>query len=184
MCCVVVFLGSVFLSGVDGRVAFVMFDFFFFSSRRRHTRCLSDWSSDVCSSDLFLDWRRGKIIEGFGKLAAALRKENTGSIEFIGGLQSAGHRFLKMVLLGEQGGARFAFRDVRFNLFALFLADFVAGVKHQKRCNILAIQIFFKNAHRSPPSSWRSLRVARKSEFFTVSSVVPRASPIARSFSP
>src|SRR5262245_62498415 len=26
---------------------------FFFSSRRRHTRCLSDWSSDVCSSDLF-----------------------------------------------------------------------------------------------------------------------------------
>src|SRR5438045_4816510 len=25
---------------------------FFFSSRRRHTRCLSDWSSDVCCSDL------------------------------------------------------------------------------------------------------------------------------------
>src|SRR5205814_2808708 len=25
-----------------------------FSSRRRHTRCLSDWSSDVCSSDLVL----------------------------------------------------------------------------------------------------------------------------------
>src|SRR5205814_2463051 len=31
---------------------FVLFVFFFFSSRRRHTRCLSDWSSDVCSSDL------------------------------------------------------------------------------------------------------------------------------------
>src|SRR5258705_756571 len=29
-----------------------MFFLFFFSSRRRHTRCLSDWSSDVCSSDL------------------------------------------------------------------------------------------------------------------------------------
>src|SRR2546422_5864263 len=28
--------------------------FFFFSSRRRHTRCSRDWSSDVCSSDLFL----------------------------------------------------------------------------------------------------------------------------------
>src|SRR3989449_9233186 len=27
--------------------------FFFFSSRRRHTRCSRDWSSDVCSSDLF-----------------------------------------------------------------------------------------------------------------------------------
>src|SRR5687768_11936007 len=40
--------------------AFVMFSsvtepvscMFFFSSRRRHTRCSRDWSSDVCSSDL------------------------------------------------------------------------------------------------------------------------------------
>src|SRR6267378_6784232 len=29
-----------------------IFCFFFFSSRRRHTRSLRDWSSDVCSSDL------------------------------------------------------------------------------------------------------------------------------------
>src|SRR4030042_3510985 len=29
-----------------------MLIFFFFSSRRRHTRCSRDWSSDVCSSDL------------------------------------------------------------------------------------------------------------------------------------
>src|SRR2546422_9388746 len=29
--------------------------FFFFSSRRRHTRCSRDWSSDVCSSDLYHD---------------------------------------------------------------------------------------------------------------------------------
>ena len=28
-----------------------------FSSRRRHTRCLSDWSSDVCSSDLYESYR-------------------------------------------------------------------------------------------------------------------------------
>src|SRR5438132_9432895 len=27
-------------------------ELFFFSSRRRHTRSLCDWSSDVCSSDL------------------------------------------------------------------------------------------------------------------------------------
>src|SRR5436190_9260455 len=33
---------------------------FFFSSRRRHTRSLCDWSSDVCSSDLRRwDRRRG-----------------------------------------------------------------------------------------------------------------------------
>src|SRR5256884_953898 len=28
---------------------------FFFSSRRRHTRCSRDWSSDVCSSDLYVE---------------------------------------------------------------------------------------------------------------------------------
>src|SRR5258705_13947456 len=28
---------------------------FFFSTKRRHTRCLSDWSSDVCPSDLLVD---------------------------------------------------------------------------------------------------------------------------------
>src|SRR2546429_653960 len=33
-----------------GRWRYVVF--FFFSSRRRHTRCSRDWSSDVCSSDL------------------------------------------------------------------------------------------------------------------------------------
>src|SRR5699024_12100806 len=32
----------------------VSMDMFFFSSRRRHTRSKRDWSSDVCSSDLFL----------------------------------------------------------------------------------------------------------------------------------
>src|SRR2546429_5058079 len=33
---------------------------FFFSSRRRHTRCSRDWSSDVCSSDL-VDPKTGAI---------------------------------------------------------------------------------------------------------------------------
>src|SRR5258706_6727247 len=32
--------------------------FFFFSSRRRHTRLVSDWSSDVCSSDLTMNLNR------------------------------------------------------------------------------------------------------------------------------
>src|SRR3990172_9506118 len=32
---------------------------FFLSSRRRHTRCSRDWSSDVCSSDLHPDRNRG-----------------------------------------------------------------------------------------------------------------------------
>src|SRR5215213_3986716 len=47
--------------GEDG-----VFFFFFFSSRRRHTRLVSDWSSDVCSSDLIAgrDQERGKDHRG------------------------------------------------------------------------------------------------------------------------
>src|SRR2546429_1821888 len=40
---------------------------FFFSSRRRHTRCSRDWSSDVCSSDLEVE--RG----GSGRSGGPLR---------------------------------------------------------------------------------------------------------------
>src|SRR6267378_6679374 len=40
------FVSYFYREGVDNRI------FFFFSSRRRHTRSLRDWSSDVCSSDL------------------------------------------------------------------------------------------------------------------------------------
>src|SRR3989449_1499356 len=35
--------------------------YFFFSSRRRHTRCSRDWSSDVCSSDLAWNVATGVI---------------------------------------------------------------------------------------------------------------------------
>src|SRR2546422_7426410 len=36
---------------------------FFFSSRRRHTRCSRDWSSDACSSDLFNEAGRQRFAE-------------------------------------------------------------------------------------------------------------------------
>src|SRR5437016_9924353 len=36
--------------------------FFFFSSRRRHTRLVSDWSSDVCSSDLSREHQRAEPV--------------------------------------------------------------------------------------------------------------------------
>src|SRR5436853_1556415 len=52
--------------------------FFFFSSRRRHTRCLSDWSSDVCSSDLSpTPLRRTDIPHppGFGRRSEREREE-------------------------------------------------------------------------------------------------------------
>src|SRR5438876_4264820 len=37
-------------SGISSSIATPLY--FFFSSRRRHTRWTGDWSSDVCSSDL------------------------------------------------------------------------------------------------------------------------------------
>src|SRR5260221_572292 len=52
-----------------------VFFFFFFSSRRRHTRSLCDWSSDVCSSDLFY----GSI--GLSEILAASRHHIRNSID-------------------------------------------------------------------------------------------------------
>src|SRR5262245_64426971 len=57
------------------------FLFFFFSSRRRHTRCLSDWSSDVCSSDLGDHFRTGAGKTGRqGHRTAAGSREHLGQV--------------------------------------------------------------------------------------------------------
>src|SRR5215471_9485472 len=61
--------------------------FFFFSSRRRHTRSLRDWSSDVCSSDLLardapvvvvvedLHWADASTLEEIGRASCRERVE-------------------------------------------------------------------------------------------------------------
>src|SRR5690554_1369010 len=46
---------------------------FFFSSRRRHTKCGRDWSSDVCSSDLKMTLA-GKEIDSVSAMAGTLFK--------------------------------------------------------------------------------------------------------------
>src|SRR5207247_7081661 len=54
--------------------------FFFFSSRRRHTRSTRDWSSDVCSSDLHLRSVRrttGRRVDHLGRLAEILRTDRS-----------------------------------------------------------------------------------------------------------
>src|SRR5438046_9780301 len=79
---------------------------FFFSSRRRHTRLVSDWSSDVCSSDL----DKGALPGGegcFGFLDLALQ---------LGNRQLVGMPALGLVLLqrseerrvGKEGRCRWA----------------------------------------------------------------------------
>src|SRR5689334_23423290 len=66
----------------------IFFFFFFFSSRRRHTRWNCDWSSDVCSSDLLLDYVASGRIEPktlqslFSGLAKACREN---SCSLVGG---------------------------------------------------------------------------------------------------
>src|SRR5438046_9252436 len=40
---------------------------FFFSSRRRHTILVSDWSSDVCSSDLHFQWQNIRYSKNAGR---------------------------------------------------------------------------------------------------------------------
>src|SRR5690606_883428 len=66
---------------------------FFFSSRRRHTRFSRDWSSDVCSSDLYIDaaWSLAR----FGDLLA--------------------HLWVPLVILGTNGIASMT-RIMRANL--------------------------------------------------------------------
>src|SRR5690348_17486203 len=61
--------------------------FFFFSSRRRHTRWTGDWSSDVCSSDLESGPLRGRELAGVA----------SGLAEALGAIHAAGvvHRDLK-----------------------------------------------------------------------------------------
>src|SRR5207248_7761449 len=57
----------------------VNFMFFFFSSRRRHTRSYGDWSSDVCSSDLRelqKTAQRLQVLDVFGQILAFWRFEH------------------------------------------------------------------------------------------------------------
>src|SRR5947209_8871278 len=55
----------------------MFFCFFFFSSRRRHTRYWRDWSSDVCSSDLVIG---PKPLEAFVDLAEDRLAREPGAI--------------------------------------------------------------------------------------------------------
>src|SRR5690606_40530837 len=75
---------------------------FFFSSRRRHTRFSRDWSSDVCSSDLYASTVRSEyrgqpvgvmhacghdmhvaILMGVAQALAGMRDELAGEVMFI-----------------------------------------------------------------------------------------------------
>src|SRR5256886_6055656 len=65
-----------------------LLSFFFFSSRRRHTRFDCDWSSDVCSSDLEADRVRLLRVDQHDLLGLQL-------VDHVGRVRPALHRVVR-----------------------------------------------------------------------------------------
>src|SRR5256886_4510719 len=90
--------------------------FFFFSSRRRHTRFDCDWSSDVCSSDLFAR-RNAHLFAGAGIAAdaglARLHTEDAEAAEF--DALAAAESLLQRFEDGLDGLLGFGAADVRLS---------------------------------------------------------------------
>src|SRR5260221_150414 len=72
---------------------------FFFSSRRRHTRSLCDWSSDVCSSDLHV---QRKLPDG---RVRSRRPDQPG------GAECSGHQHRRLSHLSSQRGPELSGKD-------------------------------------------------------------------------
>src|SRR3712207_9385494 len=110
--------------------------YFFFSSRRRHTRYWRDWSSDVCSSDLVPRDLRGPDVRGHDHDAvpevdrAALR---VGQAPVLQDLQEDVEdvRVGLLDLVEQEHAVRLAAHGLR-QLAALVVAD-VAGRRSEER---------------------------------------------------
>src|SRR5690349_24221636 len=82
---------------------------FFFSSRRRHTRSLRDWSSDVCSSDLSGDQSADEqsLIGILDDAGVPFQNEKTSTEDTdLGYAASFGYRFNRYIA-GELGLSQF-----------------------------------------------------------------------------
>src|SRR5262245_16060880 len=98
----------------------------FVSGRRRHTRCLSDWSSDVCSSDLWVktavrgDWVKhlnfyADRVDYFQNRKMARAEVGSRKLRTFGGLDSYSLKFTQspQVSLRQVDGGQEA--DVSFD---------------------------------------------------------------------
>src|SRR6266487_4193110 len=85
--------------------------FFFFSSRRRHTRWTGDWSSDVCSSDLAATCHRCGTVVSIGRIERKGQGSGVGAVAggvagaLLGNGMGQGNGRTAMTLLGGAGGA-------------------------------------------------------------------------------
>src|SRR5258706_10992919 len=95
---------SLFSTGASRTLVMGRFLFFcfFFSSRRRHTRLVSDWSSDVCSSDLS-GGRAGRRIPGSFSLGLVLRESLICAAALREGFQLGGRTQQEEKIAGEEG---------------------------------------------------------------------------------
>src|SRR5690606_40201157 len=80
--------------------------FFFFSSRRRHTRFSRDWSSDVCSSDL-RQFRRHPA----GRHAVVLVAAEEGAESVEAALEAGAHDYVLKPLDRRHFGIRLAIAE-------------------------------------------------------------------------
>src|SRR2546421_8006838 len=102
--------------------------FFFFSSRRRHTRSDRDWSSDVCSSDL-ADPDRRFIARHFARVTAWADR----------------HRVERgRVLLGEFGALR---TDERY--VAALAPDQIGRASCRERVEISVVAVSLKKKKKN-----------------------------------
>src|SRR5205814_5130021 len=119
---------------------------FFFSSRRRHTRCLSDWSSDVCSSDLRPERPHPRLLFSPIRLVSSTsRLSDTLKTASASGLASSARRSLS----NREWVARFqASRNYRANIrqkvvhlpHTRLLDQEAAGGGRKKESNSLPLQ--------------------------------------------
>src|SRR5256885_11070874 len=63
------------IGDVADNLEIYMSSFFFFSSRRRHTRLQGDWSSDVCSSDLVTSTASLKVMVTLASVATSVASD-------------------------------------------------------------------------------------------------------------
>src|SRR2546421_8729043 len=106
--------------------------FFFFSSRRRHTRSDRDWSSDVCSSDLNTDFadvkmimtNAGSSLMGIGYASGEGRALNAARAAISSPLLEASIEGARGILLNISGGSDLGLFEVNE------AAEIIRGVAH------------------------------------------------------
>ena len=121
------------------------------------------------------------------KTAVALREQQAGAVQRIGRLVEGSNLLMQPHLTRNHGGANHTLGCVSIHGRTYCGLQFVASVEDGERLDIFAargLRVVGMLVHNNPSSCARNFRVARNNEFLTVSSEVPRASPMARNFRP